>query len=328
VGRVLPADGAGGEGFDNAAETLFLSPLHSEKYMEVAKFAMDFAAKEYKSRSKILIAMPGKGKTPEQAAREIIKHFLPQAFRRPVDAAEVETYFALYTAARKQKLDFEPAVFFALRGALVSPMFLFRTETPNPGPEMRLAGPYEMASRLSYFLWGSKPDEFLFDVAASGKLQDPAVLKAVTARMLRNDRSLNFVQSFVEQWLHTRELMMDKVPDAALFPTYANSEETRSDIRLQPVFFFRELLLRDLPLTNIIESEYTISTGKLDAHYGVKTPLDKGRTQQPRAAGHVRSAHGFVVSVPHESGAARHVDPRFDAGDATATASGKRAAAR
>ena len=282
VGRSLPADGAGGEGFDNAAETLFLSPLHSEKYMEVAKFAMDFAAKEYKSRSKILIATPGKGKKADQAAREIFKHFLPQAFRRPVDAEEIETYFALYQAARKQKFDFEPAVFFALRGALVSPMFLFRAETPNPGPEMRLVGPYEMASRLSYFIWGSKPDEFLFDVAAAGKLQDPAVLKTVVGRMLRNDRSLNFVQSFVEQWLRTRELTMDKVPDAALFPSYATSEETRSDIRLQPVFFFRELLLRDLPLTNIIESEYTIGTGKLNTHYGIQMPLDKARTQQPQ----------------------------------------------
>jgi hypothetical protein len=282
VGRSLPADGAGGEGFDNAAETLFLSPLHSEKYMEVAKFAMDFAAKEYKSRSKILIATPGKDKTSDQAAREIIKHFLPQAFRRPVEAAEVETYFALYQAARKQRLDFEPAVFFALRGALVSPMFLFRAETPNPGSTLRLAGPFEMASRLSYFLWGSKPDEFLFDVAASGKLQDPQVLQTLVGRMLRNDRSLNFVQSFVEQWLRTRELTMDKMPDAALFPGYAASEETRSDIRLQPVFFFRELLLRDLPLTNIIDSEYTIGTGKLNAHYGIQMPLDKDRTQQPQ----------------------------------------------
>lgn len=278
VGRTLPADGAGGEGFDNAVETLFLSPLHSEKYMEVAKFAMDFAAKEYKSRAKILIASPGKGKTPDQAAREILAGFLPRAFRHPVDTADVDAYLALYQAARKQKLDFEPAVFFALRGALVSPRFLFRPETPNTGP----VDSYALASRLSYFLWGSMPDELLFDVAASGKLHDPVVLKELIGRMLRNDRSLNFVQRFVDQWLRTRELVTEKVPDAKLFPTYAGSEELRSDIRLQPVFFVREILLRDLSLLNLIESTHTVGTGNLIKHYGVQMPVDKGRSNQPQ----------------------------------------------
>ena len=278
VGRALPADGAGGEGFDNAVETLFLSPLHSEKYMEVAKFAMDFAAKEYKSRAKILIASPGKGKTADQAAREILAAFLPRAFRHPVDAADVDAYLALYQAARKQKLDFEPAVFFALRGALVSPRFLFRPETPNTGP----VDPYALASRLSYFLWGSMPDELLFDVAASGKLHEPDVLKELIGRMLRNDRSLNFVQRFVDQWLRTRELVTEKVPDAKLFPTYASSEELRSDIRLQPVFFVREMLLRDLSLLNLIESTHTVGTGNLIKHYGVQMPVDKGRSNQPQ----------------------------------------------
>ena len=128
IGHALPVDGAGGEGFDNAAETLFLSPLHSEKYMETAKLAMDFAAKEYKSRTRILVAKPGPGITAEQAARKILQAFLPRAFRRPVTEAELLPYLSLYSAARKAGEDFEPAIFFALRGALVSPLFLFRTE--------------------------------------------------------------------------------------------------------------------------------------------------------------------------------------------------------
>ena len=89
IGHALPIDGAGGEGFDNAAETLFLSPLHSEKYMETAKLAMDFAAKEHKSRTRILIAKPGPGVTPDQAARQILAAFLPRAFRRPVAEADL-----------------------------------------------------------------------------------------------------------------------------------------------------------------------------------------------------------------------------------------------
>src|SRR2546422_4067807 len=98
------------------------------KYMEVARFAMDFAAKEFKSRAKILVAKPGPGLTPDQAAHQILKTFLPRAFRRPVDESDIAPYVDLYKAVRKQGQAFEPAIFFALRGALVSPLFLFRAE--------------------------------------------------------------------------------------------------------------------------------------------------------------------------------------------------------
>src|SRR5260370_30841986 len=184
VGHALPADGAGGEGFDNAAETLFLSPLHSEKYMEVAKFAMDFAAKEFKSREKILIAKPGSGVSPDQAAREILKAFLPRAFRRPVNESDIGPYIDLFHAARKQGQSFEPAILFSLRAALVSPMFLYRVEPPNNSPEPRPLDQFALASRLSYFLCGSIPDDLLFDSAAQGKLHKPAGLRAPGHRIL------------------------------------------------------------------------------------------------------------------------------------------------
>lgn len=281
VGHALPADGAGGEGFDNAAETLFLSPLHSEKYMEVAKLAVNFAAKEYKSRVKLLIAQPGNGVTEEKAAKEILSAFLPRAFRRPLTESEIAPYLALFQAARKNAEPFDSSIFFAMRGALVSPLFLFRTETPNTTAEPRMVDPYAMASRLSYFLWGSMPDEFLFDVAEAGKLQDPQVLREVVRRMLRNDRSLDFSQRFIEQWLHTRELLGDKAPDAQLFPTYAMSEDLRSDIRLQPVMFFRELLVKNLSLLNLIDSTHTIGTSNLARHFDLKLPLRQNQNTQP-----------------------------------------------
>jgi hypothetical protein len=282
IARAFPADGAGGEGFDNAAETLFLSPLHSEKYMEVAKFALDFAAKEHKSRAKIFTAMPGTGVTPRQAANAILKDFLPRAFRRPVATPDIAPYLALFDAAQTQGQPFEASVLFALRGALVSPLFLFRVEEPNPTAQARPVDGYAFASRLSYFLWGSMPDEFLFDVAASGKLHDPEVLKQTIGRMLRNDRSLVFSQRFVEQWLRTRELDGDKAPDAKLFAKYAGDEELRSDIRYQPILFFRELLLRNESLLNLIDSKYTIGTSQLQAHFGLKLPLRTNARKQPQ----------------------------------------------
>ena len=282
IGHALPADGAGGEGFDNAAETLFLSPLHSEKYMDLARVATDFASKEYKSRAKIFVAKPGPGVTADQAARQIFTSFLPRAFRRPVKDSDIEQYMQLYLAARKQGDTFEPAVLFAIRGALVSPKFLFRTEPVNDTFEVKPVDQYAMASRLSYFLWGSMPDELLFDAAAAGKLQDPEVLKALAGRMLRNDRSLDFDERFVEQWLRTRELGIDKVPDAKLFPTYASDEELRGDIRFQPILFFREVLLRNLSVLNFIDSKYTIGTINLSKHYDVKLPLSKNALKQPQ----------------------------------------------
>ena len=282
IGASLPADGAGGEGFDNAAETLFLSPLHAEKYMAAAKFAMDFAGREFKSRYKILVAKPGPGVSPRQAARRIFENFLPRAFRRPVTEADIAPYLALFDAAQKQGHPFEPAIFFSLRGALVSPLFLFRTEPQNLSPQPTPVSQYAMAARLSYFLWGTMPDELLTDLAAAGKLQDPVVLKKLIGLMLRNDRSLEFARRFTEQWLHTREIMGDKAPDAKLFAAYASDEDLRSDIRLQPVLFLRELLARNLSLLNLIDSGHTISTRHLNKLYDVKMPLNQNAATQPQ----------------------------------------------
>lgn len=276
IGHALPIDGAGGEGFDNAAETLFLSPLHSEKYMETAKLAMDFAAKEYKSRARILVAKPGPGVTPDQAARKILQGFLPRAFRRPVTEAELLPYLELFRAARKAGEDFEPAIFFALRGALVSPLFLFRTEP------VEKVDNYALASRLSYFLWGSQPDELLTDLATSGKLQDPEVLRQMARRMLKHDRSWNLARRFTEQWLHTRELMGDKAPDAKLFPEYSKDEELRGDIRIQPQQFFREILTRNLSLLNLIDSEHTVATSNFSKHFGFELAVRQNARKQPQ----------------------------------------------
>ena len=282
IGSALPADGGGGEGFDNAAETLFLSPIHSEKYMEAAKFATDFAAKEFKSRQKLLVAKPGPGVTEEQAARKILEAFLPRAFRQPVAPADVALYLSLFSAARQQGREYEEAIFFAIRGALVSPKFLFRVEPPNRTGTVQPVGDYQLASRLSYFLWGSMPDELLLDAAASGTLREPAVLKSLVGRMLRNDRSLGFAQRFVEQWLGTRDLLGTKKPDPKLYPMFDNDEELRSDIRLQPVLFFRELLIRDLPVLDLIDSTHTIGTSNLAKLYEVKLPVPRDAAKQPR----------------------------------------------
>jgi hypothetical protein len=277
----LPADGAGGEGFDNAGEVLFLTPLLAEKYLSAAKFALDAAFKEFKPRARILVSKPGNGTTPEQAARAILGAFLPRAFRRPVAEADITEYLNLFRAATKQGQEFESAISFALRGVLVSPRFLFLAEPANRTADVRRADAYTLASRISYFLWGSMPDELLFDLAAAGKLHDPEVVRAIVPRMLRRDQAMVFVKRFVDQWLRIRQLEADKAPDPMLFPAWGTDAEIASDIRLQPSLFFHEILKRDLSLLNLIDSEQSILTRKLTRHFGEPFQVT-GADQQQR----------------------------------------------
>jgi hypothetical protein len=282
AGGALPIEGAGGEGFDNAAETLFISPIHAEKYLDAAKNALTAAAKDPRSRAKFLIAKPGNDVTPEQAARTILAEFLPRAFRRPVAESDLAVYLELFHSAQKQGESFDNAILYALRGVLVSPQFLFRAESPNTGTEPRLLENYALASRLSYFLWGSMPDSLLFALAESGKLSDPEILKGQVARMLRNPKSFEFVQSFVEQWLHTRDLGQSFKPDLELFPAWKDAE-LQGDIRYQPILFFQEILANNLSLLNLIDSKFTIGTRKLQRLYGTSiTPARPNNQAQPQ----------------------------------------------
>jgi hypothetical protein len=307
AGRALPSDGAGGEGFDNAAETLFLSPVHAEKYLEAAKFALEYGAKDPRSRARFLTDTPvfefrrpqapqspeGARRPPpqpadraselaslgEDGARRILAVFLPRAFRRPVSGTELERYLALYRKAAAQGDSFDQAVLFALQGVLISPHFLFRVEDPNRSPEPRRVSDYELASRLSYFLWGSMPDQKLFELAAEGRLHEESVLNQQVVRMLKDEKVLGFAESFAEQWLGTRELGRDIKPDANLFPEYYDAE-IQSAIRYEPIIFFQEVFAENLSLLNFLDSKFTVLTNKLQRHYGVV--LEERLRQQPK----------------------------------------------
>ncbi|MGH9671537.1 MAG: DUF1592 domain-containing protein, partial [Bryobacteraceae bacterium] len=307
AGHALPADGAGGEGFDNAAETLFLSPLHAEKYLEAAKAALEYGARDPRSRSRFLLAEPNATTTAEQAARKTLEPFLPRAFRRPAAPGEIERYLKLFRTAQAQNRTFEDSILYALQGVLISPSFLFRIEEPNPTPGPRLLGDYEIASRLSYFLWGAMPDQTLFDLAAKGGLNTPEALSEQVVRLLRDQKARDFAESFVEQWLNTRELGRDIKPDEKLFPTYYDAE-LKAAIRYEPILFFQEILAENLSLLNLLDSRHTFLNNRLQRHYGYSLP---GQTQFMKHAvlpeGHRRG--GFVgmaavlavSSLPHRT---------------------------
>jgi len=292
AGRALPEDGAGGEGFDNAAETLFLSPIHAEKYLEAAKETLNFAFKDPRTRQAILIAT----EPTEQSARKILAGFLPRAFRRPATDAEIEKYLTLFRVAQKRGDTFDYSIQYALQGVLISPQFLFRIEEPNPGKEQKLLDDYALASRLSYFLWDSMPDQELFALAAAGKLSDSETLKKQIVRMLdpgvrglddnvriiKGGKVEAFAEQFIGQWLGIRELGRDIKPDAKLFPEYYEPE-LQSAIHYEPVLFFKQLLISNLSLLNLLDSKFTMLNNKLTKHYGfnLKTGQQPAMTELP-----------------------------------------------
>ncbi len=281
VGHALPLDGAGGQGFDNAAETLFLSPVLAEKYMDAAKQSLEFAVRDSRARARIGITKPKPG-SEDEAARILLSGFLPRAFRRPVADKESQVYMGLFREARKEGRTYDESVVYMLRGVLMSPQFLFHVEAPNTGTSARLLDDYALASRLSYFLWGSMPDEMMFDLASLGKLHEPKVLHEMVGRMLRSEKAQNFAESFVTQWLGTRELGREFIPDAKVFPQYVADAELQGDIRFQPVVFFLSILSNNGPLTDLLDSNWTISTNKLQKLYGLdKALLRKDGTAQP-----------------------------------------------
>jgi hypothetical protein len=165
---------------------------------------------------------------------------------------------------------------YALRGALISPQFLFRIEPAK-------LDDYALASRLSYFLWGSMPDTLLFSLAETGKLSDPEILKGQVARMLRNSRSTDFAKSFVDQWLRTRDVGETFKPDPELFPEWSDTE-LQGDIKNQPLLFFREIFANNLSVLDMIDSKWTIATRKLQrVLYGTNIrPARPNNQEQPQ----------------------------------------------
>ena len=286
AGHALPQDGAGGEGFDNAAETLFISPIYAEKYLEAAKSAVGHALADPDNRAQLLIAKPGGRKSADEAARQVLAAFLPRAFRRPVEETEIEQYVALFRETSTQGESFAKAVEFALIAAMVSPKFLFLMEKGGAPGETTPLSDFEMASRLSYFLWGSMPDEELFRLAQEKQLQNDEVLTQQVQRMLRSDidrRGLRrdakvraFATSFMEQWLGTRALGREFRPDPSIAGSY--DSELEGGMKYEPIFFMEDLLADNRSLLNLIDSDFTYVNRRLANHYGIRGSF----REQPR----------------------------------------------
>ncbi|MFQ5731030.1 MAG: DUF1592 domain-containing protein [Planctomycetaceae bacterium] len=218
---------------------------------------------------RLLFAQPGPKKTVKQAATEVLAKFLPRAFRRPVTADEVARYVRLVEFAVQQGEGFEGGMQVALQGVLVSPHFLFRIESdrdPNDPGKKRPLNDYELATRLSYFLWSSMPDDELFAMAKTGTLHRPAVLERQVRRMLKDPRTKSLVDNFGSQWLNLR--ILDEVtPDRKRFPTF--DARLRADMRRETELFFAAVIREDRSILDFLDARFTYLNEWLAKHYGI-----------------------------------------------------------
>lgn len=205
------------------------------------------------------------------AAKEIIERIMRRAYRRPVSEAEVNQKLQLFTDVRPQADSFIAALKMPLTAILVSPHFLYLAEPPVTGSAVERRGAhqlndYQLASRLSYFLWSSMPDDELFQLAASGKLREHAVLLSQVDRMLADSKSHALTENFAGQWLGLREVGANP-PAADLYPRYDRHLETSMVKESQE--FFAKILHDDLSALNLVKSDFVVINERLARFYHI-----------------------------------------------------------
>ena len=194
---------------------------------------------------------------------------MSRGYRRPASPAEVARLGQLVDNVMHEGGSFEEGIQLALQTVLVSPHFLFKVEAPREpladGTYPKISD-YELATRMAYFLWSSMPDDELLRAAWEGKLRDPKVLTAQVARMLKDDRAKRFVENFAGQWLELRNLDAAQ-PDPRRFPQFNDS--ARRLMRLETLNFFAGVMQSNLPVTRLLDADFTYLNEELAAYYGI-----------------------------------------------------------
>ena len=244
------------------------------------------------SHLRVLPEIAGKSAEKDEKgyAREVLSRFMTRAYRRPLAAGELEPKLALFDKARAENVPFLDAIKRPLSAVLTSPNFLYLVEPEAPAAQLRKLNGHELASRLSYFLWSSMPDDELFHLAANGELLKPAVLGQQLTRMLADAKSGALVENFTGQWLGLRKVGANP-PSKNLYPEYDRHLET--SIVGETESFFGELLRHDLDARNLIKSSFVTINERLARFYGI--PGVKG-DQFRRVAAPPESHRGGLVT--------------------------------
>jgi hypothetical protein len=285
VARSLPQDTSDG-GFDTLAENLSIPPFLMEKYLRCSKVLLDdlftlnprlgssYQWPLYQSVYKLQKGPPPKGMTPRQALLAMLKDFATRAFRRPVTAEEVEKYAQLFDRSQAKGDDFETSIRLPLQAILVSPRFVVLwSDPPGEAAEQSAAAvrpldDHELATRLSYFLWSSLPDQELSQASRQGRLQDPRVLEQQVRRML-NDRRVTdgILVGFLGQWLQLDRLDRSS-PDADRYPSYF--QNNLGELMKQELLLFTDaVVVEDRSILELLDADWGFLCYPLAQHYGI-----------------------------------------------------------
>ena len=226
-------------------------------------------AKSTQSRDKIFECYPAESSEEAECARTIVSSLAGKAFRRPASDADVEEMMAFFQAGREDGGSFDYGIEAALQRILADPEFIYRRELEPSGAEP--GSPYaisdlELASRLSFFLWSSIPDEELVELASQGRLRDTKVLEQQVERMIADPRSEAFVENFTGQWLNVRGMQASE-PVVDLFPDFDST--LRQAFRREIELFFGSVIHEDRSILDLLTADYTFVNERLAKHYGI-----------------------------------------------------------
>jgi hypothetical protein len=221
------------------------------------------------ARRKIFVCRPTEGRNEESCAREIVETLATRAYRQPIDREQLSTLMDFYEQGRAGGGDFDAGIEMALRRILASPEFVFRFERvpagAQPGEVFRLSD-VELASRLSFFLWSSIPDDELLALAVDGRLHEPTVLRRQVRRMLSDPRSDALIENFAGQWLYLRNLSV-KGGAVEQFPNF--DDNLRQAFRTETQMLFESIVREDRNVVDLLTADYTFVDERLARHYGI-----------------------------------------------------------
>ncbi len=270
-------------GFDNLAEALTLPPFLLEKLLDAAKKLTDRkdvrqGFERFRWRN-----VPRSITDPEERNRAIVRSYATRAFRRPISDEEAARYLSFYDRVRDGGGSAEDAIAVALQAVLVAPQFLFRLEQGVAAEDaggVRPLTDYELATRLSYFLWSTMPDAELFRVAADGRLRDPKVLEQQARRMLAHPKAEELAKNFTVQWLQIQNIK-SHAPDERVLHPYKESQlkYLGESMMTEVILLFGTIMAEDRSVMELIDADYTWMNGTLGRIYGLELKNAPGKSQ-------------------------------------------------
>ena len=268
----FPQDLRAEHGYDTQADHLSLSPLLMEAFLTLGQSitnSPDFVPRQV-GIWKTFFALPTAKVDVESEVRRRLRLFLAKAFRHPADDVLVDRYTGFVTRQLENGSDFTTAMKSVAAAAIASPRFLYLYDKSQQTTEpiRQTIDDFGLATRLAQFLWGSIPDETLLTLAAEGVLHQPETLNGQIDRMLQDRKLKRFCDSFPTQWLQL-DRIISSVPNQERFPDFYYSKYRASmHMMLEPLLLFETVLIENLPITQLIDSDFTYRSAKLEASYG------------------------------------------------------------